>query len=157
VSARDDHRRTEPEAMRRRDFVRRLPVLGAGVAAALSAGACAGVSYVVPRPRPDGALALDAGSLGAGEAAFVQGPGMERPVYVHRDDAGGVTAVLASCTHRGCQPEPVADRLVCPCHGSEFTLAGEVLQGPAERPLARYDVTEEGGELIVWVTGRRDR
>jgi cytochrome b6-f complex iron-sulfur subunit len=142
--------------MRRRDFVRRLPVLGAGVAVALSASGCAGVSYIVPRPRPDGALALDAGSLGVEGAAFVQAPGMERPIYVHRDGTA-ITAVLASCTHRGCQPEAVADRLVCPCHGSEFTPAGAVLQGPAERPLERYEITEEGGELIVWVTGRRDR
>jgi Rieske Fe-S protein len=43
----------------------------------------------------------------------------------------------------------VADRLVCPCHGSEFSFEGQVLEGPAERPLRRYEVGEEGNALII--------
>jgi Rieske Fe-S protein len=78
---------------------------------------------------------------------------MSRPIYLRRLDSGEITALLASCTHQGCQPEPVADRLACPCHGSEFGFDGSVLQGPAERPLTRYPVTVEGSELVVWVDG----
>lgn len=144
--------------MLRRDFVRRLPVVGVAAASGMSAaslGACAGTPYVVPRVRPGG-LAVRADVLGAAGEAFVQGPGMERPVYLRRDESGAVVALLASCTHRGCQPEPLGDRLACPCHGSEFAFDGAVLQGPAERPLTRYEVVEEGGELVV-LTSREVR
>jgi len=142
------------EPMGRRDFVQSLPVLGSGLllgAASLSVAGCAGgVSYVVPA-TPPGRLVVGAADLGPNGEAFVQGPGMSRPVFLHRSSSGIVVAVLASCTHNGCQPVPVADRLVCPCHGSEFSLDGDVLQGPAERPLTRYEVTEEDGDVTVWL------
>ena len=129
--------------MARRDFV----ALGV---AAVSLGACAGARYVVPRASEGRLLAPLAALDQAGEV-FLQASGMQRPVYVRRLASGEITAVLASCTHQGCQPEPVADRLACPCHGSEFAFDGRVLQGPAERPLTRYEVTVEGGELVVWL------
>jgi Rieske Fe-S protein len=132
--------------MLRRDFV----VLGVS---ALAAGGCAGVRYVAPRAA-EGRLVIESAELEPGGAAFLQSPEMPRPVYVRRLPGGGLVALLASCTHQGCQPEPVADRLVCPCHGSEFSFEGAVLQGPAERPLVRYDVTEEGTDVVVWLQGR---
>jgi cytochrome b6-f complex iron-sulfur subunit len=132
--------------MRRRDFVRRLPVVASGVllgAGAVSLAGCAGAAYVLPRAAP-GRLVIGRSELGEEGHAFLQGPGMERPVYVR---------VLASCTHQGCQPEPVGDRLVCPCHGSEFAFDGSVLEGPAERPLTRYAVSVEGEDIVVRLDG----
>lgn len=131
--------------MDRRDFV----LMGA---AALSLGGCAGVRYISP-PREDGRLVVPASALATAGELFLQSPGMQRPVYLRRVASGETVAVLASCTHQGCQPEPVGDRLACPCHGSEFSFEGTVLQGPAERPLTRYDVTERDGTLIVWLEG----
>jgi Rieske Fe-S protein len=132
--------------MRRRDFV----VLGVS---ALSLGGCAGARYVAPRTAP-GRLVIALGDLGDEGQVFVQASDMPRPVYVRRLASGELVAVLASCTHQGCQPEPVVDRLACPCHGSEFSFEGLVLQGPAERPLTRYEVSEEGGDIVVWLDGR---
>jgi cytochrome b6-f complex iron-sulfur subunit len=132
--------------IRRRDFI----ALGA---AAIALGGCAGARTIVPRVS-GGRLLLPLSELEQGGQAFVQAPGMQRPIYVRRLASGEISAVLASCTHQGCQPEPVADRLACPCHGSEFGFDGRVLQGPAERPLIRYDVAVEGADLVVFVEGR---
>ena len=139
--------------MLRRDFVVRLPAMTTGLAvgaASLPMLGCAGAMYVVPRATPSG-LVIPASVVDGGDGVFVQSPGMERPVWVGRADSGELVALLASCTHQGCQPEPVGDRLVCPCHGSEFSRTGAVLQGPAEEPLTRYEVLERDGELIVAV------
>jgi cytochrome b6-f complex iron-sulfur subunit len=103
---------------------------------------------VSPRVAP-GRLSFARAELDQDGHAFAQAPGMQRPIYVRRVAGGEIVAVLASCTHQGCQPEPVADRLACPCHGSEFAFDGRVLQGPAERPLIRYEVVEEGPDVVV--------
>jgi cytochrome b6-f complex iron-sulfur subunit len=141
--------------MRRRDFVQRLPMVASGMllgASAASLAACAGVAYIVPGTAP-GRLAIGRSELGEDGQAFLQAPGMERPVYVRRLASGELVAVLASCTHQGCQPEPVGDRLLCPCHGSEFGFDGTVLEGPAERPLTRYPVSVEGEDIVVRLHG----
>ena len=56
---------------------------------------------------------------------------------VYRDEGGAVHAVSARCTHLGCIVSwNGAERSWdCPCHGSRFGVDGEVLQGPAVRPL----------------------
>jgi cytochrome b6-f complex iron-sulfur subunit len=141
--------------MKRRDFVQRLPTLTAGLAAAgttVTTFGCVGTAYLVPRVAP-GRLTFSSVELGEQGHAFIQTPSMERPIYVRRAPDGHLVAVLASCTHRGCQPEPLGDRLTCPCHGSEFTFEGAVLAGPAERPLDRYDVAEIAGDIVVHVEG----
>jgi Rieske Fe-S protein len=141
--------------MRRREFVESLPVIGPSLVlgtSALSLGACAGVRYVAPRMEAGGLVVLLA-ELDVEGHLFVHPPGMQRPVYVRRLAGGEIVALLAACTHAGCQPEPVADRLACPCHGSEFSFEGDVLQGPAERPLTRYPVSVEGDRLVVALVG----
>jgi glycine/D-amino acid oxidase-like deaminating enzyme/nitrite reductase/ring-hydroxylating ferredoxin subunit len=58
---------------------------------------------------------------------------------VYRDEQGGVHAVSLRCTHLGCLLRfNAAERSWdCPCHGSRFDVDGEVLEGPATRPLDR--------------------
>ena len=141
--------------MKRRDFVQRLPVLTVGLATSAgtaSLSGCGGTPWVAPRVELEG-LSIDPAVLASRGDAFLQTPAMERPIYVRRLDSGEVVAVLASCTHRGCQPEPVGDRLACPCHGSEFAYTGEVLTGPADRALTRYRVVEAGGRLVIAAPG----
>jgi glycine/D-amino acid oxidase-like deaminating enzyme/nitrite reductase/ring-hydroxylating ferredoxin subunit len=89
--------------------------------------------FVLDRVRPhtgDLALAPDEGRIvrsGVGLAA------------VYRDPEGRVHAHSARCTHLGCivRWNSAERSWDCPCHGSRFGAeAGEVLQGPAVRPLA---------------------
>ncbi|MET9963491.1 FAD-dependent oxidoreductase [Streptomyces sp. NPDC006326] len=89
-----------------------------------------------------GALS-EADGLPPGRAAVVDVRG--RPCAVHRDDEGRLHAVSATCTHLGCLVSfNDAERTwECPCHGSRFGIDGEVLQGPALRPLDRPDINGE--------------
>ena len=54
-----------------------------------------------------------------------------------------VAALSAICTHSGCENLYTAStmQLDCPCHGSQFSLTGAVLRGPARRALRTYTAT----------------
>lgn len=73
------------------------------------------------------------------------------PIYLHRHTEVRYSAVLTRCTHQGCEAAPETDRIVCPCHGSQFSFDGRVLQGPAERPLTRYPVSVSGDQILIYM------
>lgn len=64
---------------------------------------------------------------------------------------GSLLALSRTCTHLGCSVpwDEEKNRFVCPCHGSTFTLTGEVLTAPAPRPLDIYPVRIENGIVKV--------
>jgi nitrite reductase/ring-hydroxylating ferredoxin subunit len=67
---------------------------------------------------------------------------------------GQFMAYSISCTHSGCPITEVTEKaLICtmPCgHGSQFsTSTGEVIVGPASRPLKKFDVVERSGILFL--------
>jgi glycine/D-amino acid oxidase-like deaminating enzyme/nitrite reductase/ring-hydroxylating ferredoxin subunit len=78
-----------------------------------------------------------ADSLGAGEGGIVSFDGHK--VAGYRDDGGVLHAVSPVCTHLGCLVAfNTAERTWdCPCHGSRFTVDGEVIEGPATKDLDR--------------------
>lgn len=51
---------------------------------------------------------------------------------------GQLHALAITCPHLGCSYGLNGDstRFLCPCHGSQFSLAGQVLHGPAVNPLS---------------------
>lgn len=80
--------------------------------------------------------------------------------YITRTEQG-LLAIYQKCTHLGCAVPWVEEegQFHCPCHGSLFNPLGEVIGGPAPRPLDFFPLTVRSGE--VWVdTGtpiERDR
>lgn len=131
--------------MDRRSFCARLPV----VMSALGVAGCGGAAYLTPIVRA-GSLAVPAPAVRNG--ALIAWPGSDRPLFVSRADDGAWRAVLTRCTHRGCQTEPEGDRLVCPCHGSEFARDGTLLEGPAREDLRRFPAVELDGQVVVDVS-----
>ncbi len=58
-------------------------------------------------------------------------------------------ALDVGCTHLGCTVTANANGFACPCHGSRFGTSGQVLTGPAPRPLGRLAIRREGGSIHV--------
>jgi nitrite reductase/ring-hydroxylating ferredoxin subunit len=67
--------------------------------------------------------------------------------------AGNFFAIGDTCTHRGCKLSSGkldGETVRCPCHGSVFNVrTGEVVKGPAKKPVLSYTVTVENGELSI--------
>ena len=70
-------------------------------------------------------------------------------VVLKRTSDTEVTAFTAICTHAGCTVDTAGDKLVCPCHRSEFDATGKVTQGPAREDLAPVAVTVKDGKVLV--------
>ena len=67
----------------------------------------------------------------------------------------GLLALWQKCTHLGCAVPWVEEekQFHCPCHGSLFNEVGEVIGGPAPRPMDLFPIDIRSGE--VWVdTGK---
>ncbi|EFM12981.1 FAD dependent oxidoreductase [Paenibacillus curdlanolyticus YK9] len=73
-----------------------------------------------------------------GEGSVVQVDGKRAGAY--REPDGTLHLVDTTCTHMGCEVEwNNGDRTWdCPCHGSRFSYTGEVMEGPAKKPLKTY-------------------
>lgn len=62
-----------------------------------------------------------------------------------------VVAYAPNCTHLGCafHWEQRTKTFLCPCHTSNFGVDGKVIDGPAPRPLDRYEVRVDGGKVLI--------
>lgn len=75
--------------------------------------------------------------LAADEGAIVTVHGKKAGCY--RDPDGQLHLVDSTCTHMGCEVNWNSGERTwdCPCHGSRYSITGEVLEGPAVEPLKK--------------------
>ena len=144
-----NRRESDRRGLDRRGFVQ----IAAGAIFASSLGACASLQTVPVQSR-SGVIRLAVGDYPqlerVGGFLRIQPPALEHHLVVLSQEGGGYAVVSPVCTHRGCTVDVASDRLACPCHGSEYDRAGQVLKGPAERSLERYPAElTPGGELVI--------
>ncbi len=142
----------------RRTFLR-ASVLGA---AAMAGSGC---SLFVKKRAPDATARVEGGAFrisladhpalrtpGGSVVVALEG-GPEEKLLLFRRPGGDVSALSIECTHLSCDVEYAGgrDRIVCPCHGSEYDPWGRNLKGPADEPLSSYRVAVEGDAIVVTV------
>ena len=103
-------------------------------------------------PRPDGFIAV-----GTISQLDKDGQILRRRadvIVIRNPETEKLVALKSLCTHQGCSVKWDREKqnLACPCHGSAFDVEGEVVAGPATRPLSNYEVKEENNLVLVKVT-----
>jgi quinol---cytochrome c reductase iron-sulfur subunit, bacillus type len=158
--------------MKRGSFLKLISAIGSGILG-LALGVPAVATFLSPvfkKRRADAWVAL-------GEAEFfdwdvpiridipqtVQDAWVEsrilRSVWIYTQDGEDFTVYNGRCTHLACQYawdeevdltfHPESDVFHCPCHHAIFRLTGEVIRGPAPRPLDTLEWKIEDGILYA--------
>lgn len=149
------------DSMMTQEKTSRRDLLRFGAAAA----ACVCTGCTIPAPRKADVVAesmqgvirltrAESAALLASEGSIlVEAKGLRNKILVVHLTDDTVHAVSATCTHLGCTVDYKKDvgHIACPCHGSQFALDGNVMHGPAKRPLKRYDVTTDNGQVLIKV------
>jgi menaquinol-cytochrome c reductase iron-sulfur subunit len=75
----------------------------------------------------------------------------QNAVWAVKQPDGQVQVFSPRCTHLGCgyRWDGGEKQFKCPCHGSVFNIEGNVVAGPAPRPLDRLPSKVENGRLLV--------
>ena len=94
------------------------------------------------------AVGADSPLATVGGAALVQASaGMFLTVRTGQDTVNAMTAV---CTHESCTVTGFANQaFVCPCHGSQYSTSGAVVNGPATRSLQRFNTVFTNNVLTI--------
>lgn len=141
---------------------RRQLLLGAGVGGVALVAACSGTG--TSGNSGTGTTGTNTtgggGGAGGGSAGLIALSKVPAATAVSVQDSSGrvllltqsggkLTALDATCTHQGCTVSPAGPALLCPCHGSQFTLTGAVTSGPAPTALHPVAVKVVSGEVVL--------
>lgn len=80
-------------------------------------------------------------TMGEGKVVDIEGEN----VGAYRDETNKIHLVDTTCTHLGCEVvwNSAENSWDCPCHGSRFTYEGDVIEGPATKPLVKLYYEKE--------------
>ncbi len=100
---------------------------------------------VKDRMAPPEARSLSEVPAGEGRIVSLDG----KKVAVFRDEAGQCHGLSPVCTHLYCHVgwNGAEKSWDCPCHGSRFDATGDVMNGPATKPLKKIELP--GSESVV--------
>jgi len=121
-----------PDMMRRSLFAAGCFGIGAATAGFLAAT----LRFLVPNILYEPSRRFDVGApsdFALGSVTFLA----ERQLFVF-NSADGFYCISSICTHLGCNVKRGGPGFECPCHGSQFDENGQVVAGPAPKPLPWY-------------------
>ncbi|HYM20420.1 MAG TPA: T9SS type A sorting domain-containing protein [Candidatus Kapabacteria bacterium] len=151
----------------RRDFLKKAfgaTLAVAAVPAVCELCNCGANAFAQGSPdTPFGTVMLNLGQPGFSKLATVGGsivytlpkPNNTIRLVITRKDAATFSVLTAICTHQGSIVHPYDSSLgliLCPTHGSEYSIDGAVLRGPSTTSLKSYSSTYNSASNILTIT-----
>ena len=135
--------------MQRKQFLKlSCGALGLGLLGVVGSGCTA---YKVYKTTASGGrFGIPLAEFAIDKVRLVRLPGSQYDILVRKLDNGTFKAVLLRCSHQDWAVAAGKSTINCTYHGSAFDLDGNVLTGPADKPLQTFATGIEGENLIVF-------
>ncbi|HZY10472.1 MAG TPA: Rieske (2Fe-2S) protein [Bacteroidota bacterium] len=72
-------------------------------------------------------------------------------IVVVRLPENNFIALSPICSHLGCTVRKEGSFFRCPCHGSTYSLTGNVVRGPAEQALKMYRTEYKNNSVLIYL------
>ena len=138
--------------MDRKEFLASLGKGAASVCMACYLASCANNSTSIPTAPSNVDFTLDLTQSPNQNLNNVGGYIYKDGIIIGRLSQTEFVAVSEYCTHQGTMVifQKNSNRFYCPTHGSTYDINGNVTNGPANRPLAKYNTQFSGNSLRVY-------
>lgn len=137
--------------MDRRNFLKQscsLCLAGSSGMLIGSLASCAAVLPVYKTTMANNKVAVPISLFTNLDFQLIQPKGLYYNIGLKKEKNGSYTALLLRCTHADNQLTTAGNSFKCSLHGSTFDNEGQVIEGPAVRPLKRY-LTQIISDLII--------
>lgn len=100
---------------------------------------------------PSGKIELDLTVASNSSLTSTGGSMIVQGIIIVNTGNGNYAAFGSACTHQGTTIgyNASAGKFICPQHGSEFSISGSVVNGPATTALKGYPVSKSGNILTI--------
>ena len=135
----------------RRDFMKKCGLISAALVyggSSLMLEGCASVSYF-PYSEEKSLLVIKKSNFVNDKYGLIEYKNLPAPIYITKLEDDNYSAVLLECTHKRCEVSPAGNILICPCHGSEYSNTGKVLQPPADKDLYSFRIKTDSENIYV--------
>jgi cytochrome b6-f complex iron-sulfur subunit len=141
------------ESISRKNFIEKTGKTGLAVCLGLGMSSllhsCKSIQRV-QAPLLDEIIRIDEKFVNKEQELLVENEALPAPVYLSKSSTG-YQALLLLCTHKECEVNPTGEVFTCPCHGSQFTKAGERISGPAEKALTQFKTESKDGQVFIYL------
>jgi Rieske Fe-S protein len=111
--------------------------------------ACSPAAQVLKLPVNKNAVRIPLNAFTGSPLLIIRPAGWYFDVAVRKLADNNYEAILLQCTHQQNQLVVSPQGFKCNLHGSQFDEIGNVVKGPAERPLKKFNSTLTADQLII--------
>lgn len=155
------HSEEPPAVVNRRRFLSRLSITLGSIAAAIVAIPSVAFLLGLRKPPQVWRAVGKVSDFKVGDTVEVSfqdtsplswaGVTAQTAAWLRRNSEQEFIAFSIVCTHLGCPVRWIesAGLFMCPCHGGVYYADGDVASGPPPKPLPRYPVRVQNGEVQI--------
>lgn len=122
---------------------------GTGIATSALFSSCASLP-VFRTTVKDGIILVPQSVLNNGNIHIISVGNFLYDIALKKEESGKYIAYSLLCTHASNPLACTGDQFICSLHGSKFDFEGNVVRGPAAKPLTQFQIRVTPDFIIIY-------